>query len=301
MNAELLSDLPRLLTLGFSITTMFSLGLGLTVGEILLPLRNARFVVAALSANFIVVPAVAVLTAGVLGLPEDLRIGLLLVACAAGAPMIPKLVQIAKGDAATGIALVTLLIVTTVPFLPLALPLLLPGVTPPAGPIALSLSGQMLLPLAAGLLVRARWEDEAAEYRPTVATISSFTLVLLILVSLGQNLPGVFDLVGTGGILAVLLLTVAAVGAGFLLAYPGRVERRVMALGAGQRNLAAAFIVVNANFADRPATLIYVATAGLIMMIVLFPIAGEFSRRPARAGLSRHNTRSRRADAPYGQ
>ena len=297
MNAELLSDLSRVFTLGFSITTMFSLGLGLTVGEMLSPLRNTRFVLAALGVNFIIVPAVAVLLAEVLGLPNDLRIGLVLVACAAGAPMVPKLVQIAKGDAATGIALVTLLIVATVAFLPLAVPVLVPGVNVEVGSIALSLSGQMLAPLAAGLFVRARWEEEAIEYRPTVALVSTITLVLLFLVSVGQNLSGVLELVGTGGILAVLLLIVAAVGAGFVLAYPARVERRVMALGAGQRNLAAAFIVANANFADQPDTLIYVATAGLIMMIVLFPLAGEFSRRPTRSGLSRHNARSRRANA----
>jgi BASS family bile acid:Na+ symporter len=127
--------------------------------------------------------------------------------------------------------------------------------------------------------------------------ISNISLVLLFLVSLGQNLSGVLDLVGTGGILAVLLLVGAAVAAGWLLAYPGHVERRVMALGAAQRNFAAAFIVANANFADRPDTLVYVATAGLILMVALFPLAGEFSRRPPRSGASHSNTRSRSANA----
>ncbi|MDQ4024514.1 MAG: bile acid:sodium symporter [Actinomycetota bacterium] len=255
-----------------------SLGLGLTIVEVISPLRNGRFIAAALVVNFVLVPVVAVIAAEVVRLPNDVRIGLILIACAAGAPMIPKLVQIAKGDAATAIALVTLLIVATAGFLPLAVPLLLPGVDVEAGTIALSLSGQMLVPLAAGLFVRARWEEEAAEYRPAIATIANITLVLLFLVSVGQNLSGVLDLVGTGGILALLVVIGAAVVAGFVSAYPGRVERRVMALGAGQRNLAAAFIVANANFADQPDTLIYVATAGLIMMIVLFPLAGEFSQ-----------------------
>jgi predicted Na+-dependent transporter len=284
MNEELLADLSRLFTLGFSVTTMLSLGLGLTVAQVISPLQSVRFVVAALAVNFIVVPLVAVVIAEILGLSEELRIGLILIACAAGAPMIPKLVQIARGDAATAIALVTLLIVATVGFLPLALPLLLAGVDVDVGSIALSLSGQMLLPLIAGLFVRARWEEEATEYRATIATVSNITLVLLFLVSVGQNLSGVLELVGTGGILAVLILTGGAVGAGFMSAYPGRVERRVMALGAGQRNFAAAFIVANANFADQPDTLVYVATAGFILMIALFPIAGEFSRRPPREG-----------------
>ena len=286
VNADLLSDLSRLFTLGFSVTTMLSLGLGLTVGEVVSPLRDARFVIAALVLNFLVVPAVAVLLAELLGLSQELRIGLILIACAAGAPMIPKLVQIAKGDAASAIALVTLLIVATVVFLPLALPLLLPGVEVETATVALSLAWQMLFPLAAGLFVRARWEEEAIEYRPTVATISTITLALLFLFSVGQNISGVLDLVGTGGILAVLLLTAAGVVGGFVIAYPARVERRVMALGAAQRNFAASFIVANANFADQPDTMVYIATGGLLMMIVLFPVAGEFSRRPRRSGLS---------------
>ena len=79
---------------------------------------NWRFVAAALLLNFAIVPAFAWLVAQVLGLAPDIRIGLLLAACAAGAPMVPKLVQIAKGDAASAAALVALLIVVSVVFAP---------------------------------------------------------------------------------------------------------------------------------------------------------------------------------------
>src|SRR5690606_12123487 len=109
--------------------------------------------------NFGVVPLVALALVWVLGLDDDLRIGLILLSAAAGAPMVAKLVQIAKGDVATGIALMTLLIVATVVYLPIALPLLLPGTEVDSFAIVRSLSGQMLLPLAVGLAVRARWEE----------------------------------------------------------------------------------------------------------------------------------------------
>jgi BASS family bile acid:Na+ symporter len=281
--SELLATLSGLFTLAFSFSTMLSMGLGLTVAEIAMPLRNGRFVLSALGINLLIVPAVALLLAGVLGLHPDLRIGLLLLAAAPGAPMVPKLVQIAKGDAATAVALTALLIVATVVFLPLVLPLLLPGVVVDPGGIATSLATQMLLPLAIGVFVRERYEDEAAAYQPTVAQISSVSLALLFVTSLGQNLPGVFGLIGSGGILATGLLIAAAVIAGHVLAVPAGVERRVMALGAGQRNLAATFVVAEANFADRPDVLIYLATAGLISMVILFPLAGEFGKRPRRA------------------
>jgi BASS family bile acid:Na+ symporter len=260
---------------------MLAMGMGLTLREVLEPLRNWRFVAGALLLNFVIVPAIAWLLAQVLGLAPDIRIGLLLIACVAGAPMVPKLVQIAKGDAATAVALVALLIVVSVIFAPLALPLLLPGLTVDSGAIAGGLALQMLLPLAVGIFVRERWEEEAAEYRPTVGTISNIALVLIFLTSVGANLPGLLDLFGSGGIIAVALLIAAAIAGGYLIGIPAGVERRVLALGAGQRNLAAAFIIATDNFPDRPTVLLLISIAGLVMMVILFPLAGEWSKRPS--------------------
>ena len=52
-----------------------------------------------------------------------------------------------------------LLVVVTVGYLPVVLPLLLPGVAVDAGAIALQLFLEILVPLALGLLIKARWED----------------------------------------------------------------------------------------------------------------------------------------------
>jgi BASS family bile acid:Na+ symporter len=278
--SEFLAEISQLATMAFAISTMLAMGMGLTVREVVAPLRNVRLLLAALLVNFLIVPAAAWLLAALLGLAPDLRIGLLLIACAAGAPMVPKLAQIARGHAATAVALVTLLIVATVVFAPLALPLLL-GVSVDAGAIVTSLAGQLLLPLAIGIFMRERWEVEAAEYRPTVATLSNVALAVLFLTSVGANLPDLLDLIGTGGILAVVGLIVVALVAGYALGIPAGVERRVLALGAGQRNTAAAFVIATGNFADRPTVLLLIGLAALLMMVILFPLAGEWSKRPS--------------------
>jgi BASS family bile acid:Na+ symporter len=278
--SEFLAEISQLATMAFAISTMLAMGMGLTVREVVAPLRNVRLLLAALLVNFLIVPAAAWLLAALLGLAPDLRIGLLLIACAAGAPMVPKLAQIARGHAATAVALVTLLIVATVVFAPLALPLLL-GVSVDAGAIVTSLAGQLLLPLAIGIFMRERWEEEAAEYRPTVATLSNVALAVLFLTSVGANLPDLLNLVGTGGILAVVGLIVVALVAGYALGIPAGVERRVLALGAGQRNTAAAFVIATGNFADRPTVFLLIGLAALLMMVILFPLAGEWSKRPS--------------------
>ena len=279
---ELLARLGQLVTPAFAITTMLAMGMRLPVGEIVRPLRNVRFILAALGVNFLVLPAAAWLIAMLLGLDPDIRIGLILIATVAGAPMIPKLVTIAKGDAGSAVALVTLLVVATVVIAPIVLPLLLPGVQVDPVAIMIALSWQMLLPLAVGVIIHERYPEEAAEYVDEIATIANVALALLLLTSLGQNVPGLLGLIGSGGILATLLLIAIAIGAGYLLGIPAGVERRLLALGSAQRNVAAAFIIAAGSFADRPVVLSFLAVAGLVMMIVLFPLAGEWSKRASR-------------------
>src|SRR5262245_40109636 len=55
------------------------------------PLRNARLVTLALLANFVLMPLGALALTKGLRLDEPLGVGLLLLACAAGAPFLPKL------------------------------------------------------------------------------------------------------------------------------------------------------------------------------------------------------------------
>jgi arsenite transporter len=89
--AEFLNALSNLFTLLFVVTSMLSMGLVLTIPQILAPLRNARLIVLALAANFVIVPTVAFLLSQVIPLHQDLQIGLILFGSAAGAPFLPKL------------------------------------------------------------------------------------------------------------------------------------------------------------------------------------------------------------------
>ena len=56
---EILETLAQLSVLVFVIASMFSLGLSLTMKQIIDPLRNTRMVILALVANFILVPILA--------------------------------------------------------------------------------------------------------------------------------------------------------------------------------------------------------------------------------------------------
>ncbi|MBV8171143.1 MAG: bile acid:sodium symporter, partial [Candidatus Eremiobacteraeota bacterium] len=166
--------------LSFVISSMLALGSSLTIAQIIEPLRNVRLILLALLANFVAMPAVAFALGTVLRLDEQFAIGLLVLGCTAGAPFLPKLAERAKGHVAFAVGVMVLLMVVTVGYLPIVLPMLLHGVSVDPLKIARSLVLLMLLPLAAALLLNARRSDIAARVKPVLSQISSISLILLL-------------------------------------------------------------------------------------------------------------------------
>ena len=233
MLMELLSKAATIALLSFVVSSMLAMGTGLTVAQIVEPLRSARLVVLALLANFVLMPLVAFALAKVLRLDEPFAIGLLLLGCAGGAPFLPKLAQLAKSNLAFAVGAMVLLMVVTVVYLPIVLPLVLPGVTVDPWKIARSLVLLMLLPLGAGLALKAGREDLAARVKPVLDSISNASLILQVVLITATNIEKVLQVFGTRAILAGLLFIAIGFGTGWLLGGPGADTRRVMALGTG--------------------------------------------------------------------
>ncbi len=282
--SELISTLANLFTTAFVVTSMFSFGLRLTLSEIIEPLRDIRLLLGTLAANFLIVPLVAVLLANLLGLEEDLRIGLILISIVAGAPLVPKLAQIAKANIPFAVASTALLVVATVIYLPLVFPLVLPGVRLDTMSIVRPLAIQIVLPLVLGLIVDYISKDEADVLLPVLGQIANVSLTLMLVLMLGGNVGNVIGLIGTGSIFAAILLFAVAMIAGYFLGGADAGTRRTLSMATGQRNLAAAFVVATGSFADRPSVVVFLAAAGLIAMIMMMPIAGWFGKRAVKEG-----------------
>ena len=114
MLVQLLSKAATVAMLSFVVSSMLAMGAGLTLSLIAEPLRDVRLVALALLANFVVMPLGALGLAKVLSLDEPFGIGLLLLGCAAGAPFLPKLAELAKGNLAFAVGAMVLLMVVTV-------------------------------------------------------------------------------------------------------------------------------------------------------------------------------------------
>jgi predicted Na+-dependent transporter len=279
--AHVLDILSNGAVLLFVVTTMLAMGLSLTVSQILIPLQHARLVVLALVANFLLVPLLALALTFLIPLSEPLKIGLILLGTAAGAPFLPKLAQFAHGNVAYSVGLMVLLMVVSIPYLPLVLPLVLPGVRVDPLAIAVSLVLTMLLPLGIALVVRARYPEPAGQLQPLMGQASNAALVLVFVTSLLANLREIIGVIGTGGILAVLILIVGGIAIGYLLAGPSGDTRTVLGLGTGQRNISAALLVSTQSFTD-PQVLALVLVGSTVGLFALLPLALELGRRTAR-------------------
>jgi BASS family bile acid:Na+ symporter len=277
MMTEILETLAMLSLLVFVIGSMTSMGLSLKMPQIMAPLKNVKLVILALVANFILVPIVAIVITLVIPLAEPLRIGLILLATAAGAPFLPKLAEVAKGSTAFSVGLMVLLMVITIIYLPIVLPLLLGGVEVNPWDIAQSLIVMMLIPLAIGLFINARYEEAAAKIQPTFGMASNIALLGLTVLGLVLNFKAMIGLVGSLGILAGIIFIVISLIIGYFMGGSDGGTRSVMGLGTAQRNISAALVVAGQNFGVDVVT--YLMVIAVIGLVILMPTAGELGKR----------------------
>ena len=95
------------------------------------------------------------------------------------------------------------------------------------------------------------------------------------------NFQNVIALFGSGGLLASLILVILPAAGGYLLGGLGGSHKWVQALGAGQRNIAAAMVVATMNFGSQEIVMIVVYS--LITLLVMTPLALELGKRRAKA------------------
>ncbi len=274
--SDVLTTLVQVSALVFVLASMLAMGLSLTIPQIIAPLKNVRLVLVALALNFIAVPLLAWGIQAVVNLDQDLYAGLVLVATAAGAPFLPKLAQVAKGDVALSVGLMTMLMVLTVVYMPLALPLFLSDVDVSAWDIASSLITMMLLPLGIGLFMKARWPGTADTLQPHMSQASTFAILFLVVGGIILAWSDIVDLVGTGGLLAAVVFLLVALVLGYFSGGSDPATRSVLGLGTAQRNLSAALVVGAQNFSSEALT--YVIVIALIGLAMLIPIGAELGK-----------------------
>ena len=261
----------------FIISTMLNVGLTQKPSDIAQHLKNWPFVFKMLLANFVLAPLLMIVALHFAPFDPALKAGLLIFSLGAGAPLLIKLTQTAKHEVALGAAVMMLLTVVTVVYMPIVLPLVLSGVSVDAIAVAKSLLLQLLLPIGVGMLLAQFLPGMVRKLQPWVGRLGSIALYALILVTLVGYYPNLLDIIGKGAFLVGLAFVGAAFGLGYLAGWGKDHLEDIGGLGTAQRNTAAGVIIALENFSN-PNVLVMLTLANMLGIVMLLLIAKALSR-----------------------
>ena len=248
--------------------SMISLGLGLTVSQIIAPFKNSRMVILALIANFVLVPLFALGLVSVLPVSEGVRTGIILLSIGGGAPFIPRIVETAKARVGGAIGLMLLLLIVTIIFMPVVVPLVFPGASVSPWSIANSLIFIMLIPLVLALFVKARFPDIAVHIRPFAEILTSISILVLFIAAMFLYTKIIFS---NASVLPVILLFfLGAMAIGYFTGGKNRDARIILSVGTGLRNPPVAMLVASQNFPAEPMAAMVPLLLVIIGLLVLF-------------------------------
>jgi len=273
---EIVFDVSMLI---FVAGSMITLGLGLSISQIIEPFKNVRMVILALIANFLIVPVFALGLVRVLPVSEGVRTGIILLSLGGGAPFIPMIVKTAKGRVGGAIGLMLLLLVVTIFFMPIVAPLIFPGASVSLWDIAKSLVSIMLIPLVIALFVKARFSDIAVRIQPFAAKLTNISiLVLFIAVAFLYTKT----IISSASVLPIILLFfLGAMAIGYFTGGKNRDARIILSVGTGLRNPPVAILVASQNFSTEPMAAIVPLLVIIIGLSILFPLATIIGKKVA--------------------
>ena len=242
----------QILTCGALAGLLGGVGLRLTWGEVSGALRQCRFT-AILLANFVVVPALTVAAARALRVPQEIAVGMILLAASPFAPVVPIFARMARADLALAAGLTAVYPLICALLTPLSAQgaLWLLGNT---GSVRLNmlasvalLAATIIVPLGAGVLLRHRAPNAARRLLRPIEIVSeaagATSLAFVTFVEAGSIVALGWRSWVTMGIVFELSLVL-----GWLLGGPHQGTRPVVAMGSSTRNTALALLVALQSF-----------------------------------------------------
>ena len=267
----------RALTAASLAGLLLAVGLRLRAGQILESLRQCRFGLL-LIANFVVVPALCLVLTKLFRIGTECSVGMLLLAAAPFAPVVPVFARMARADLALAAGLTSFF-----PFLSAFLTPLVCAVTlravPNAGDlrfnvatVLLTLLATITLPLGLGVAINHLAPAFARRVLRPVEVASEATgatsLAFVTVTEFGSILQ-----TGWVPLLAMVLGSELSLWLGYVLGGQSVGARRVVALGTSNRNIALGLLVALGSFAGTPVVPALVANGLLLILLGLLHVA----------------------------
>lgn len=289
--------LPIIIQGGLALLVL-SVGLDARLEDALYVLRRPARLARAFIAISIVVPVVAVLVVNWLPLGLPAKVGVILMSLAALPPFVPGSEIKAGGRRSFSYGLYVAFALLTVVIVP-ATVAVLDRLFGADAEVSLKVLGRevlvaVLVPLVIGMLINARWPDLAAHIAPILSKASMAVLLLIVALLLIRAWPAMMSLIGNGTVLAVVVISVAAIAAGHFLGGPDPRDQVALATAAAIRHPGIALMVAGGMAPDKRVTamiLLYVLVTFVVVTIyqrvLMRQVKAQAGGRPAAIGGAR--------------
>ncbi|GLI84035.1 sodium transporter [Rossellomorea marisflavi] len=262
---------------------MFGMGLTLKPVDFQLVVKKPLPVIVGILAQFLIMPLGALLIAYLLGLPDQLAAGLVLLGSVPGGTASNVMVYLARGNLALSVAMTSLSTLLA----PLATPLILLGLAGqwmPVDPLAMFLSifQVIIVPITLGIIVQKLLPgivEKSLEIIPLISVLAIMTIVTAVV---SANAPSIRT---SGAIIfvAVMLHNLLGLTLGYVAAIIMKLkegDRRAISIEVGMQNSGLGVALATAHFGPLAAL---PSVIGAVWHNISGPILATYwSKKPAK-------------------
>lgn len=207
---------------------LFTMGTTLTADDFFQIFKHPKQIIIGVSAQYLIMPLLALTVATLFSLDEALTVGLILVGTVPGGTASDVITFLAKGDVALSVSLTAVSTVIS-PILTPLITLLLIGSHMPFNPVDMFLSivEIVIIPIALGLALNYIFPDFCDKLKEYLPAISSIVICLIVVGVMGANKQAILT---SSGIIILAIITLFAVGMflGFVVAYLSGLNKKQM-------------------------------------------------------------------------
>jgi BASS family bile acid:Na+ symporter len=282
LNEQALVFDAKLVAAGAVISMVASLGLNVTLEQLMWVFRRPGLLVRSVVAVLILVPLIALFIALHMGLEKRAIVGIVLMGVSPAAPLILWRVSQSHGDTnfAPGIqVIVAVLAVASVPLWLAVLSRMFPNARATVSPwvVAGQVGRAQLIPLALGMGVRARWPALAARLARPLARLAVILLLVFVVAALAFR-AGDLSRLGFAAYAAIGVTLALSLAVGHVLGGPAPQTRTVLAVVCAMRNPGLALLIAELNFQGKGVGRVLLAYA--LVSLIFLSLYGIWRKRP---------------------
>ena len=256
MQGDIVSGVLLPLILAF---IMFSLGLGLTVGDFRRILGQPRALLVGVVCHFVLLPLVCYLMLQAMGITGVFAVGFMILAACPTGTTSNLLTYLARGDVALALSFTAVASVATIFTLPLIVTWALGhflgaarAVDVPVGLMMGQVAFVLGLPVSLGMAARHRWSHWALRFEPRATRVATVLFALIVVLAVVKNWPLLRDNFTSLAPFAVLL-NVTMLAIGFGVAWAARLSYRqsvTLGIETAVQNAALALVIASTVLKD---------------------------------------------------